>query len=404
MNRPTLLLTAGLTAGLTLWSVLLNAAATDIQLDDRPAELIKGLPAGPLRDQLQSCAAGPFQRSDFSIGHRGAPLQFPEHTRESYLAAARLGAGLLECDVTFTQDRQLVCRHSQCDLHTTTDILAIPDLAAKCRQPFTPADLATGTAASAECCTSDLTLAEFKRLKGKMDTHNPQATTVPDYLNSDARGTLLSHADSIVLFRELGVKFIPELKAPAVEMPFAGTYTQQAYAQHLIDEYKAAGIPPNQVWVQSFNLDDVRYWIKHEPLFAQQAVFLDERIYDRNGLNQEAYDAAVVQMFDLAAEGIRIVAPPLWVLLEQEADGQIVPSAYAKAAKAAGLGIITWTLERSGPLSSGGGWYYQSVKDSIDADSDMLRVLDVLARQVGIRGIFSDWPAAVTYYANCMGL
>ena len=34
----------------------------------------------------------------------------------------------------------------------------------------------------------------------------------------------------------------------------------------------------------------------------------------------------------------------------------------------------------------------------------MLMVLDVLARQVGIRGIFSDWPATVTYYANCMRL
>jgi glycerophosphoryl diester phosphodiesterase len=28
----------------------------------------------------------------------------------------------------------------------------------------------------------------------------------------------------------------------------------------------------------------------------------------------------------------------------------------------------------------------------------------VLARDVGIKGIFSDWPATVTYYANCMGL
>ena len=32
----------------------------------------------------------------------------------------------------------------------------------------------------------------------------------------------------------------------------------------------------------------------------------------------------------------------------------------------------------------------------------MYKVLDVLARQVGILGIFSDWPATVTYYANCM--
>jgi glycerophosphoryl diester phosphodiesterase len=31
-------------------------------------------------------------------------------------------------------------------------------------------------------------------------------------------------------------------------------------------------------------------------------------------------------------------------------------------------------------------------------------VIDVLAREVGVLGIFSDWPAALTYYANCMGV
>ena len=31
-------------------------------------------------------------------------------------------------------------------------------------------------------------------------------------------------------------------------------------------------------------------------------------------------------------------------------------------------------------------------------------ISDVLAREVGVQGIFSDWPATVTFYANCMGL
>jgi glycerophosphoryl diester phosphodiesterase len=33
-----------------------------------------------------------------------------------------------------------------------------------------------------------------------------------------------------------------------------------------------------------------------------------------------------------------------------------------------------------------------------------MKVIDVLAREVGVLGIFSDWPAALTYYANCMGI
>lgn len=28
--------------------------------------------------------------------------------------------GIVECDVSFTSDRELVCRHSNCDLHFTT--------------------------------------------------------------------------------------------------------------------------------------------------------------------------------------------------------------------------------------------------------------------------------------------
>jgi glycerophosphoryl diester phosphodiesterase len=86
---------------------------------------------GPLKATLKQGSEVPLRKTDFSIGHRGAAQQFPEHTKESYKGAARMGAGIVECDVTFTKDKQLVCRHSQCDLHTTTNILATP-LARKC--------------------------------------------------------------------------------------------------------------------------------------------------------------------------------------------------------------------------------------------------------------------------------
>lgn len=48
----------------------------------------------------------------------------------------------------------------------------------------------------------------------------------------------------------------------------------------------------------------------------------------------------------------------MWALVTLK-DGKIVPSAYADAANSAGLEIFTWTLERSGLLIDGGGWYYQ---------------------------------------------
>jgi glycerophosphoryl diester phosphodiesterase len=316
--------------------------------------------------------------------------------------------------VTFTKDKELVCRHSQCDLHTTTNILAIPELAAKCTQPFTPADPSKNVEASAKCCTSDLTLAEFRRLKGKMDASDKTATTPEAYMGGTANwrtdlyvasgGTLMTHAESIALFKELGVKFTPELKAADVPMPYNGDFTQAAYAQKLIDEYKAAGVDPGQVFAQSFNLADVRYWIANTPEFGNQAVYLDDRDETLKGFDPNKPETWKPDMQALAGEGVKIVAPPMWMLVTLNEKKEIVPSAYAKAARDAGLGIITWTLERSGPLSGGGGWYYQSIKDAIDSDDDMLKLLDVLAKDVGIRGIFSDWPATVTYYANCNGL
>lgn len=385
--------------------------AHSVQLGPRPFFLVDDMDDGELKTKLQGCAKGPFKKSDFSIGHRGAAMQFPEHTKESYEAAARMGAGILECDVTFTKDKELVCRHSQCDLHTTTNILAIPELAAKCSVPFTSADPATGIPAATRCCTSDITLEEFKMLKGKMDAFNPMATTVPEYMNATpgwrtdlytAKGTLMTHAESIELFKRLGVKMTPELKSPSVAMPYEGTYTQEDYAQQMINEYKAADVAPEDVFAQSFNVNDVLYWINNEPAFGQQGVYLDGR-YDDPTFDHTDPSTWSPSMEELAANGVRIIAPPMWMLLKVEA-GKIVPSDYAIAAKSAGLDIITWTLERSGLLKDGGGWYHQTTTPVINNDGDKMEVLDVLAQDVGVLGIFSDWPATVTYYANCMGL
>ncbi len=49
-------------------------------------------------------------------------------------------------------------------------------------------------------------------------------------------------------------------------------------------------------------------------------------------------------------------------MLTLNENKEIVPSAYAKAAKAAGLDLIGWSLERDGPLHKGGGFYHSSVK------------------------------------------
>ena len=58
------------------------------------------------------------------------------------------------------------------------------------------------------CCTSDITLDEFKSLCGKMDASNPAATTVEAFMGGTADfrtdlyatcGTVMTHAESIEL-------------------------------------------------------------------------------------------------------------------------------------------------------------------------------------------------------------
>lgn len=382
-----------------------------VHLGPRPFFLVNEMAESSLKRELSSCSGMPMRPSVFSIGHRGAPLQFPEHTRESYEAGARMGAGVLECDVTFTKDLELVCRHAQNDLHTTTNILATP-LAAKCTQPFRPAVFAANgdliSPATAECRTSDLTLAEFKTLRGKMDAFNPRATTEREFMGGTATfrtdlyagptsGQLLTHRESIALFKSLDVKMTPELKAPSVTMPFNGL-TQQAYAQKMIDEYKLARVSPRDVFPQSFNREDVLYWIRQEPAFGRQAVYLDDA-------NAVADLPGFAELVGYKQAGINIWAPPTFALLALDPTNRIVPSQAAMDARDAGLDLITWTLERSGILADGNnGFYYQSIDAAVSREGDVMAVLDVLARDVGVLGVFSDWPATVTYYANCFGL
>lgn len=60
---------------------------------------------------------------------------------------------------------------------------------------------------------------------------------------------------------------------------------------------------------------------------------------------------------------------------------------------------------RSGILADGNnGFCYRGFDSAIRREGDMFTVLDVLARDVGILGIFLDWPATTTFYANCAGM
>ncbi|KIW16577.1 hypothetical protein PV08_03765 [Exophiala spinifera] len=386
-----------------------------ISFGPRPYYLIQNMTESPLKSQLESCENGPFGVTAWSIGHRGGgTLMIPEETVESTMAGARMGAGILECDVSFTSDRGLVCRHDICDLHTTTDILLRPELAKKCHTPFTPANATHD--ATALCCTADITKDEFMSLCGKMDGFNASATTPEDYQHGvpffrtelyDTCGQVMSLDSYIELVDSLpGYRnYTPELKTPpkAVPMPFNG-YTQAQYARDMINTFIAHGIDPARVYPQSFTPADVYLWLNEYPEWGAQAVFLDE-----DGDDPSNFTTAVNRLPALKASGVNIISPPINYLLAVGGPNNdtIVPSDYAITAKNAGLDIIAWSFERSGPLTrvaADDDYYYASIAPVVHYDGQMYEVLDVMGREIGIKGMFADWSSTVTYYANCFGL
>jgi glycerophosphoryl diester phosphodiesterase len=337
-----------------------------------------------------------------------------------------MGAGIVECDVTFTSDGHFVCRHAENDLHTTTNIL-LTDLARSCIKPFTPAEFDTSgklvRAASAECRASALTLEQFKSLQGKMDAFNPAARTPQEFVAGTpswrtdlytGRGTLMTLRESIELNRRNGVKHTPELKggdADTIRKVFGG---QEQYAQKFADELQAARVDPRDAWPQSFNVNDVLYWLRNTP-YGRQAVFLIDYdaskdnivLLDTAGKQLETREEQLAFFRQLRAAGVRIIAPAMPALLAVNGD-RVVASQLGRDLRRLGFDLITWTFERSDLRqgASKAGFYYDfdPTGAAIRTDSDMYKALDLLARDLRILGIFSDWPATVTYYANCMGL
>ena len=96
--------------------------------------------------------------------------------------------------------------------------------------------------------------------------------------------TLLSHNESIAIVDAAGRNFIPELTAytgvggGSTNLNVDPDVVAVSYAQvrkKLVDEYRAKGIDPKRVWLQSFFEADILYWLRNEPEYGTQVILLD---------------------------------------------------------------------------------------------------------------------------------
>ena len=92
--------------------------------------------------------------------------------------------------------------------------------------------------------------------------------------------------------------------------------------------------------------------------------------------------------------GVNYIAPPTWMLVTLE-NGEIALDAGQKAKAAIqDHHLDDWS---SGLLVRGGCVHRNYHRRDV-------RIHRRACARRGLEGIFSDWPATVTYYANCMGL
>ena len=88
-----------------------------------------------------------------------------------------------------------------------------------------------------------------------------------------------------------------------------------------------------------------------------------------------------------------------WVVLQRVDDRlqELHSQSLSQVAQAIDLSKRSSDLATSAP-------YLLNQRSNFLIELEGRKLLDVLAQDVGVKGVFSDWPATVTYYANCMGL
>ena len=229
--------------------------------------------------------------------------------------------------------------------------------------------------------------------------------------------TLVTLRESIRLNKRNGVKHTPELKAGDAATIAKVFGSQEKYAQELADVLQDEGVDPDDAWPQSFNANDVLDWIARTR-YGKQAVFLVDYndvtnnivLFDTNGkqlvnrADQLAFFAELRKRKSKHHRPRDAGAPrrqrrPRGALAAREKTSRPWASTSSP-------GLSSAPTCARGSLASRAGFYwdFDPTASVIKTDGDMYKALDVLAREVKILGIFSDWPATVTYYANCMGL
>ena len=229
-----------LTASLLLGGVPAAGQSVDarVELGPRPQFLVDDMRDGPLKTRLASLPRRSRRGARRSRSAIAVPAWCFRSTRSKPTRPVFAWAPA-RSSATSPSPRilALVCRHSQNDLATTTDILLTP-LAQTCVEPFTPAELndeRCRRAARESRVPHERAHARRVQVAARQDrrvrsgcadrraVRDAATGRTPGSrrgLPSAARCSRMPRASRC--FERLGVQMTPELKEPSVELPFNG--------------------------------------------------------------------------------------------------------------------------------------------------------------------------------------
>ena len=273
------------------------------------------------------------------IGHRGASGYRPEHTASAYDLAFELGADAVEPDIVATRDGVLVLRHEN-DVSATTDVASRAEFAGRRTTKEFLGHTVTGW------FTEDFTWAELATLRAK----ERLAHLRPKSALHDDRYPILRLRDLFDLVDEASnnhrrsLRMVAEIKSAAY-FASIGLPLDELFAA----EVRAAGWDQNddRLIIESFE-PTVLDQIAARGISAQKVFLIaptGQPLDQIARLGAAApYYADYLTPSGLAVLPVGGISVDKSLIIQADADGELVTSTLVADAHAAGLQIFCWTL------------------------------------------------------------
>jgi len=328
-------------------------------------------------------------RRPLIVGHRGSCGMLPEHTVESYQLAIEQGADCIECDIVLTKDGVPICRHNTL-LDETTDVHSRPEFASRKTKRVVDGEELEGFFAV------DFTLEEIKQLGAtqRLDFRNP---------NFDGMFKIATFQEQIDLVKKsrlLGKTCLyPEIKHTTWHNSLsASLWDNKRFEDIVLDLLRENGYDGERmerVYMQSFETTDLQYMSTRSRIRLIQLV--DEMDMVQADTNRTfAHFMTEQGLRDVGEYAYGIspnkndIAPVNATSGSMDSTSLAHGKTFVQNAHKNGLKVHPWVFRNEYEFLA---WNF---------GQDPYNEYKFFVEDVGIDGVFTDFPETAVRYAELM--